>query len=399
VRLNPRYTVLCILCGASLFSYLDRMVMASAIPFIASDFHLSPLQMGGVLSAFFLGYAAMQIPGGLLADRFGPRIVVTGSIAWFSLMTAMSGLVPGLLALLVVRTLFGLGEGPYPSAASKAVSRWFPAGEWARANGWQLGATGVGATLAPLLVVALLPHGGWRCVFFLLCAPGLLLAFLVWRYVGNAPAGGGGGERATTVPVGRSLRESLRTPAVRWLALSLFLFNIVNWGLMNWLPTYLLQARGFGVEKMGMFAAITNGAGVAGSVIGGYACDRYFARNLRWPIVWGLLLSAGLTWVAAVAPSGESAVACLVLVFLLSNIATTAIFTLPLLVVPSWAVGGAFGIVNTAGQLAGVLSPLIVGEILQLTHGSFEMVLYSMVVLTFVSVLPAMRIRQREAAT
>ena len=104
-----------------------------------------------------------------------------------------------------------------------------------------------------------------------------------------------------------------------------------------------------------------------------------------------------MTWLAAVAPTGESAVACLVVVFLLSNIATTAIFTLPLLVVPPYAVGGAFGIVNTAGQLAGVLSPLIVGEILQLTQGSFEVVLYSMVVLTFMAVLPAMKIRQREA--
>src|SRR5688572_25770347 len=108
-----RYTVLSVLVASWLLCYLDRMVMASAIPFIAEDFKLSPLQMGQVMSAFFVGYALMQIPGGLLADRFGPRIVLAVSLVWWSVMTALTGVVGGLAALLVIRVLFGLGEGPY----------------------------------------------------------------------------------------------------------------------------------------------------------------------------------------------------------------------------------------------------------------------------------------------
>src|SRR4051812_20664517 len=121
-----RYTILGILSCAWLLCYVDRMVMATAIPFIAKDLHLSPLVMGGVLSAFFAGYALMQIPGGLLADRFGPRAVLTASIAWWSVLTALTGMVPGLTAMLVIRTLFGVGEGPFPSSAAKALSNWFP---------------------------------------------------------------------------------------------------------------------------------------------------------------------------------------------------------------------------------------------------------------------------------
>jgi len=408
MRWKHRYTVLAILSSAFMVCYLDRMVMASAIPFIAKDLQLSQLAMGAVLSAFFVGYALMQIPGGLLADRFGPRGVLTSSVTWFSIMTAVSATAPGLGTLLAARALFGLGEGPFPPASSKALSRWFPAGELARANGVQLGATGLGATIAPLFVVALISQWGWRSVFYALLVPGLLLAGLVWRYVRNSPAESprvtqrelaeydlSGLQPASTT---KSFRESLRSAPVLWCAASLFMANLVSWGLMNWLPTYLLQARGFEAHKMGVFAAITNFAGALGNPIGGYLCDRFFSQKLRIPIIWSSILCALFTYLAAVAPSGEWAVFYMVLVFLVSNMSSAAIFTLPLVVVPKHAVGGAFGIVNTAGQIAGVLAPLFIGWILQISHGSFEFVLYAMVALALLAVLPASQIRQPASA-
>src|SRR5262249_12019693 len=159
------------------------------------------------------------------------------------------------------------------------------------------------------------------------------------------------------------------------------LANTVAWGLMNWLPTYLLQARGFPPEKMGSSAAITNFAGAVGYLVGGYVCDRYFNGQLRLPIILGLLSSAAFTYLAAIAPTGEWVVAALVLVFLCSNVAFTALFTLPLFVVPPHSVGVAFGVVNTAGQISGVLSPVLVGYILELTTSDFRVVLYCMVAL------------------
>src|SRR5688572_4584344 len=117
-----RYSVLSVLFFTYLLCYLDRMVMATAIPFIAEDFNLSRTAMGGVLSAFFVGYAVMQIPGGLLADRFGSQIILTITIIWWSIMTALTGVVGSLAALLAIRLLFGIGEGPFPPACSKAVA-------------------------------------------------------------------------------------------------------------------------------------------------------------------------------------------------------------------------------------------------------------------------------------
>jgi nitrate/nitrite transporter NarK len=163
---------------------------------------------------------------------------------------------------------------------------------------------------------------------------------------------------------------------------------------MNWLPTYLLNARGFSEQKMGIFAAATNLAGAIGFVLGGYICDKYFSERLRVPVVLGLITSAAFTYLAAIAPSGEWAVAALMLVFLSSNMAFTALFTLPLTLVPKRSVGAAVGIVNTAGQVAGVLAPLSVGYILDLTGNDFRAALYGMVALALVAIWPATRIQQ-----
>ncbi len=399
-----RYTVLGILYSASGLCYLDRMVMASALPFIAHELNLSPLRAGEVLSAFFVGYAVSQIPGGLMADRFGPRPMLTGTILWWSVMTGLTALAPGLLALLLTRILFGLGEGPFPPAAYKAMAVWVPRAALGRASGLQQASTAVGATVAPLFVAAAVLAWGWRSAFYLLIVPGLVLAGLMWRYVRNSPQESGRVSREELADYGpptqatpiatASLATTLRMPAVAWCAMSFFLANSVAWGLMNWLPTYLLDTRGFSVEKMGFYAAIANLSGVAGYVLGGYLCDRFFRNHLKVPIIAGLLISTTFTYLAAIAPSGVAAVFCLVPVFLFSNVVATALSTIPLVMVPKQAVGAAFGVVNTAGQLSGILSPLLIGWVLTETKGRFEIVLYGMVALTLIAVYPASRIRQ-----
>jgi sugar phosphate permease len=378
--------------------------MASAIPFISRDLQLSPMAMGEVLSAFFVGYALMQTPGGMLADRFGPRSTLTFSILWFSGMTALTGLSPGLSSILVTRVLFGLGEGPFPPGVSRAIANWFPPSELGTANGIQLGAAGLGATLAPVLVVSLIIRWGWRTFFFAFCLPGVVLALLVWVYVRNSPRES---PRVGTqelleykdnsfrpTPLILSLTYSLRSSAVAWCAATLFLANVMMWGLYNWLPTYLLEARGFAVERMGIFAAVTNFAGALGCPLGGYLCDKYFSRRLSVLVVAGLLISAVFTYLAAIASNGEWAVAYLTVVFIVANIAGTAIFTLPLIIVPTQAVGGAFGVVNTAGQLAGVVSPLLIGHLLERTHNNFQIALYVLVGITCLAIYPAARIKQ-----
>lgn len=412
---QPRYGVFGLLFCAWLVCYMDRMVMASAIPFIGQEFPLTPLATGAVLSAFFGGYTLMQIPGGLLADRFGPRAVLAGSIAWWSVMTAMTGAVAGLATLLAVRVLFGFGEGPFPAAASKALTIWFPRRQLGRVNGLQLAAIALGAMIAPLFVVTLISHFGWRWVFFALFVPGAVLAGSCWFYIRGEGPGGlqglgslqglcsrqrpvesarGGLAAGKDLAAGNGLSESLRNPAVLWAAGCTFLANVLGWGLLNWLPTYLMQARGFSPQKMGWFAGLTSLALGLGYIIGGYVCDRYFSDRLRVPIAGCLLMNAVLTYLAARAVSGEWAAVYLALGFFAIGVAGTALSTLPLIVVPQHAAATAYGIVNTAGQLAGLVSPLLVGYVLELTHSNFEVVLCCLVAVAIAGVYPATRICQ-----
>jgi sugar phosphate permease len=404
-----RYSVLSILVVSYLICYMDRMVMASAIPFIAADLQLSPMAMGQVLSAFFAGYALMQIPGGLLADRYGARLVLTVSILMWSLMTALTGMATSLAALLAIRFLFGVAEGPFPPAVSKSIARWCPSRELARSTGSLIGATSLGASIAPIFVVALIATWGWRSVFHAMFVPGVLVALLVWRYIRNSPVESryvtprelqdydeGAAQEQTSGKA--TLAQTLRSAPVLWCAAGFFFLNLTSWGVLNWLPTYLLQARGFSVQKMGYFAAVTSLAGAIGYPLGGYICDRYFRRRIKLLIIFGVLLSSTLTYAAAIAPTGEWAVACFATALLVSGLAFTPLLTLPLIFVPKQAIGSATGIVNTAGQIAAFSSPLLVGYVLKVTNGNFQTVLYCLVASSLAAIYPIVKIRYAAAS-
>ena len=123
---HVRYWVLASLSGLAAFTYLDRVCISLAAPWIIRDLHLDAVQMGLVFSVFAAAYALFEVPTGWLGDRLGARRVLTRVLAWWSAFTAASGLVQGFLSLMVVRFLFGVGEaGAYPNM-TRAVGSWFP---------------------------------------------------------------------------------------------------------------------------------------------------------------------------------------------------------------------------------------------------------------------------------
>ncbi len=371
---------------------MDRMAIAAAIPFIAKEFGLSALSMGSVLSAFFVGYALMQIPGGMLADRFGPRRVMAASIAGWTIFTVLTGMANGLWLLLAIRVLFGISEGSYPPSASKAVALWFPRDAFGRASGFQLSAVQVGAAVAPIFVAWIIARWGWKAVFFALSVPGIVLTLLVWFCVQEAQSPVAAPVNQDAKPASTT-KDALKLPVVRWCAVTIFLWSIAVWGLMSWLPTYLLQARGFSLAKMGLLAPLPYLAGAVGYFVGGYAMsDRRFNQRRRVPIAIGLIGGGVGTWLAAVAPTGELATAALVMSFLFAFIPAGGIFTMPLVTVPQQAVGAAFGFINAAAQAAAFLSPVAIGYVLSVTHNNFALMLYGCVGFFVVAAAVSLRI-------
>lgn len=132
-----RYTILLLLWSGWLLSFLDRMVMNVSLPFIGQDLGLDKMAQGTIISSFFIGYALFQIPGGYLSDKFGPRKVMAFAIIWWSIFTLLTGLIYLLPLLLIVRFLFGIGEGCFPASSWKTISTYFPANERGRASAIQ----------------------------------------------------------------------------------------------------------------------------------------------------------------------------------------------------------------------------------------------------------------------
>lgn len=147
--MKKRHVILMILFLGWVVSYLDRMVMTLAIPYIAQDFNLSPVQVGAVISAFFFGYAIFQIPGGILADKYGPRKVMVTGISWWTVFAVLTGFMNSLSPMLVVRALFGIGEGVFPAASWKMIANWFPTKERSTANGIMMSSNFFGPAVAP----------------------------------------------------------------------------------------------------------------------------------------------------------------------------------------------------------------------------------------------------------
>src|SRR3984893_19166641 len=154
---NVRWFLVFWLFVLSAVSYLDRVNISIAGGSIAEAYHLSDVQLGKVFSAMLLGYALFQTVGGRLADRFGPRRVLTGGVAWWGIFTALTGLVPANIAgavfvFVAVRFLLGAGEAVIYPSANQFVARWIPTTERGIANGWIFDGVGAGAGLTPLLI-------------------------------------------------------------------------------------------------------------------------------------------------------------------------------------------------------------------------------------------------------
>ena len=379
-RWKHRHAAVFIVFLVWVLSYMDRMVMAAAIPYIAAEFNLSPLAMGGVLSAFFAGYAFFQIPGGILADKFGARKVMTAALVWWSVFTALTGAVTSLANMIWIRVLFGIGEGIAPAATWKALAVWTPMRERGTANGLMMASNALGPALAPLFVASILAEWGWRAVFYSLLIPGLLLAAWIWYRLPDNPADKKGispeeleelqedtaalstAQKASTMSFWAILKE----PAVWKSFLILFFANITAWGFVQWLPSYLVKARGFELSQMGIAASLPFFAGTVGFVFGGWLTDVPFRNERRIPLIISQWLTALFLYLTYTVQVSQLLFYQTIAGFFLFT-TTGIVFGLPMSAISKDIAGRAMGIVNTAGQVAGFLSPIIVGYLVQIS--------------------------------
>jgi MFS transporter, ACS family, glucarate transporter len=359
----------------SMLLYIDRIAISTAKGPITGDLGLSDIEFGWVLSAFALGYALFQTPGGILADRYGPRIVVAGLVMLWSVFTALTGMARGLVTMLVYRFLFGAGEaGAYPACA-RAFYNWLPVSERGLAQGINFSGSRLGAAFALPVVAWLVTEAGWRLAFFILGAVGVLYAFLWWWWFRDKPEDHPGvsiAERDVIV-IGRGTRSAapeaplsgraLVGSANMWVAMGqYFASNFTFFFCLTWLFPYLQRTYGLEAAQAGLLSSGPLFAGAIGNWVGGWLVDSLYRRG-RWrlsrqlPAIIGFSLASGGLLGSLFFDGMYPKVLCLAL----------AIFGADMTLPPSWAfcidigrshAGAVSGTMNMAGNIGSFVTSL-----------------------------------------
>lgn len=375
---RPRYrwVVLAVLWVTLLVSYFDRVAMASALPFLSRDLGLTPSVMGLVSGALLLSYTLVQVPAGILSDRFGQRRVIAAAILWWTIFSVLTGTVTGsVLVLVAVRLLMGVGEGFHPPPLWRMLANWFPSGRRSVPLALMLTALTLGPALAPAVALPVVATWGWRWVFFLTAVPGLVTVVLVVRFLRDTPDRVDAPARATAAA---RARRDWRVPHI-WLTFAAFFcFGFVLYGLLSWLPTYMLTYRHASLATAGLLSTLPYLAGTVGLLVGAAVCERWFAGRRRRFIVLGYLATALCVVGTALAPTTAAAGVFLTLAgfFLYSGLGP--FWSVPMDLVAPHEVGTWLGFINMGTQLAGFVGPVVIGALLQAT-GSFTPVLGAMI--------------------
>lgn len=357
--------VLTLLFLTWIVNYLDKNSMNIAIVAISKQFQLTPTQSGMVISSFFLAYAIMQLIGGYLTDRHGSRKVILASLLVWSVFTVFTGFAWSFASLLVIRFLFGLGEGSFPSASSVALAETFPKEERARAKGVLTSATAIGAIVVSLLAALMIKSVGWNVMFYLFGAVGFVFSLLLWKYL--RPAGQSVQRDRPNV----SMAKVLKNPLAWKLMLIYFGISMVNWGLSSWMPSYWVNVRHIELVKTGMISIIPVVFSLLAINCSSWLMDKIGAGKERFIIIAGSLIGIISLFLMMNAVSVAMAVTYLCIANLGVGL-TTVVLAMPLKYFSQDSMGSTVGIMYFGGQMAGTIAPTLMGYMITLFGGSYD---------------------------
>jgi ACS family D-galactonate transporter-like MFS transporter len=386
---KARLLVLALVTGATLINYLDRSILGVAAPMISKEFRVDAAVMGVVFSAFSWSYAAAQIPGGVFLDRFGSRLTYFLSLTLWSLTTLVQGMATGLGFILGCRIALGVAEAPCFPTNSRVISTWFPQQERARATGvYSVGEYFGLAFLSPLLFWMSLEFG-WRILFIGVGAIGICFGGLWWlayreplqskranaAELAYIEAGGGIAPGQQSIQFSWStLRQLLRSRQILGASIGQFAGNSTLVFFLTWFPTYLAVERHMAWLKAGFFAVLPFIAASVGVFTGGYVSDLLLKKTgsanvaRKLPMIVGLSLTACI--VSANFVKDDRIVIAIMSVAFFGQGLVGLGWAILTDIAPVRQLGLAGGAFNLSTNLAGIITPTMIGFIVA-TTGSF----------------------------
>ncbi len=389
MRWSVRYHIIGLLFCSTVVNYIDRVNISVAAPVIMKESGWDKAQFGLVFSAFLIGYALLQIPGGMVADRWGGRKVLALAFCGFSLFTALTPLgQSSFMLLLIMRFFVGAFESMTIPALTSLNSRWIPRAEFARAQTLSLSGLTIGQMIAYPLTTWIILHWSWPVVFYVNAVLGFVWAAAWLWYATDTPETHPRispeereyivSQLAPKPAVALPLRAVFTSPSLLAVSLSYMCFAYMGWMFLFWFPDYLVEGRGFSLSMMSIMGVVVQAAGFVGILSGGAISDRLlrtgwssqFAR-VRFPGI-GVALSLPFLTAATQVQSATLSVLLLIVFFFLFTSAISGYATVAIEFHPHFA-GSIFGMISMLGSFAGILGPMTAGFMLTQSHGNWAL--------------------------
>ncbi|MFF7709922.1 MFS transporter [Pseudomonas sp. NPDC007930] len=383
-----RWFMLSLLLIATIINYVDRVNISIAAPFMAKDLGLDKIQMGLIFSAFAWTYAFALVPAGFVADRLGSRMAYGASLITWSLATVGQGLAGGFASLFGLRLAVGALEAPAFPANSRAVTVWFPARERGIASSIYVCGQYLGTALFTGALLWLATTWDWRHVFYTTGAAGVLFGFIwLWLYRDPSACKKVSREELDYIEQGgalvqssqqrtrfnwRQVAELLRYRQIWAICLGKFASTSALYFFLTWFPTYLMEERQLSTIKVGIFAVLPFLGATVGILLAGIVSDTLirkghslsFARKL--PLVVGSALGMSIVLVNFT-DSNAVCIAILTCAFFAQGIASAS-WAAVSEVAPKELIGLTGGITSLAANIGGIVTPIVIGAIVQATH-------------------------------
>ena len=391
---NFRWVIFATMFVLMAVNLMDRITLSIGMPYIKEEFELSPTMQGLILSSFFWSYALLQIPGGWLLDKYGPRKVITGALFGWGFFQAIIGAATGGISLILSRIGLGALEAPVSPSGAKLSSTWLTRSERGRGAVIMDAGSPLGVALGGIIVAHLIVlFDSWRVTFVVVGLFTMLLGFVAWKILRDRPAEHPkvSQEEVEYIAAGNlshasdtAHNEPTKGLGISWFTMIAIMigrasWGMVYWGLLTWGPSYLAQAQGLQLASIGNSTFLIFVMGTLGCLFSGFFVDFLVKKGVSYNVALKSLLSVSgivglcILYALATVTDPDTAVGLLAVAAFFMMFGSLY-WSFPAILAPTDRVGVIGGFMNMANSCAGILVPILVGVILQAT-GSYESVL------------------------
>ncbi|BDR53315.1 MFS transporter [Bombiscardovia nodaiensis] len=386
--------------------YMDKNMISTAIIQIADQFGFKTGQTGAIMSAFFLGYTLTLIVSGWLADRFGAKPVLLCSMLLIGLFSFLFSFSSSLGFFILIRCLAGMGHGGYPPSCTKAVAENFPRERRTFVQALILSTSGIGGILASTLGAALIDRN-WHVAYWVLGSLYLVAFVCILIFVpGDALPKRGSAQAQAQAQVSSdgaaakskvSVGQLMRTRNVLVLFLSMLLLNILLYGTMSWIPSYIKGTFKLTITQTGGLLAFNAIFTTVATIFAGKLLSKLFLGKEKMAIFGAATITALLMVAFLTSHNLWLSVVVMILISCVAVVAFTGIFTWPHKIMDPALIGSATGIINTGGTIGGFLAPIISGYLVEVAGGSFVWAFGFMALMGFLSGLAVLLVKVQKA--